>query len=129
MSKSSKFFWDKLEIESIRKILLTEARALAYADAGNSSMESAIKELINREKSKNSWRKIKKALDKSDFLTLTQLIVPVKGTEEEKIITNKDKIHYTIAEYNITHYSKPEGLPFGLGTFLCDAIRPRETSK
>ena len=106
-----------------------EARAKAYAEAGNSTMESAIMELINREKSKNSWKKIKRALEKSDFSSLTQLIVPITGTDKEEIITKKDEIHNAIIDYNITHYSKPEGSPFGLGTFLCDAIGPHGTSE
>ena len=106
-----------------------EKRAEAYAEAGNQPMEIVLRELINREKSKNTWRKIKRALDTSSRATLTKLIIPMLGTEEEKTITTKDEIHESIINYNIEHYSKPESSPFGLGQFLCDAIGPHGTSQ
>ena len=61
-----------------------EKRAEAYAEAGNQPMEIVLRELINREKSKNTWRKIKRTLDKSSFSTLTKLIIPMIGSEERK---------------------------------------------
>ena len=78
-------------------------KAQAYAEAGNQPMEIVLREIINREKSKNTLKKIKRALDKSSRATLTKLIIPMLGTEEEKTITTKDEIHESIINYNIEH--------------------------
>ena len=59
---------------------------------------------------------------------MTKLIISIAGQEEEQIITKKEEIHEVIINYNIQHYSKPENSPFGLGTFLCDAIGPHGIS-
>ena len=90
-------------------------------------MEVVLREIINREKSKNSWKKIKRALDKSDYSSLTKLIIPI-AEGEEQTITKAEEIHEAIINYNIKHYSKPEASPFGLGTFLCEAIGPHGTT-
>ena len=106
-----------------------ENRAEAYAAAGNQVMEVVLKELINREKSKNTWRKIKRVLDKSEYFNLTKLTVLIVGEDEDQILTKKEEIHEAIINYNIKHYSKPEHSPFGLGTFLCEAIGPHGTTE
>ena len=92
-------------------------------------MEVVLKELINRENSKNSWRKIKRALDKSEYSNLTKLVILIAGEEEKKTITKKEEINEAIINYNIKHYSKPEDSPFGLGTFLCNAKGPHGTTE
>ena len=68
-------------------------------------MEIVLRELINREKRKNTRKKIKRALDKSAFATVTKLLIPMVGTEEEQTITKKEEIHEAIINYNIKHYS------------------------
>ena len=87
------------------------------------------RELINREKNKNTWTKIKRALDKSDYSILTKLIIPMAEGEEEHKLTKKEEIHKAIINYNIKHDSKPEASPFGLETFLCNAIGPHGTTE
>ena len=93
-----------------------------YAIEKNRNATDIIKEIIDSERTKKSYRNIRQALGKQRNSSLLRLIIPQNNPENElkttKVVSTKKEIHDNIISYNIEHYSKAEASPVGIGTPL-----------
>ena len=102
-------------------------RAEGAATEGKVAATRSYKNLIEHEKSKAQWRKIKYYLNMGDAEPLTRLLVEEEGTQ--KVLTEGEEIQTAIIEQNITHFSEAENTPLGKGTYLHKVIGPHGTSE
>ena len=85
--------------------------------------------LIEQEKFRATWRKIKFHLNRGNTEPLTRLLINEAQGGPGQIITDGSTIQEKIIQHNIEHFSKAEHTPLGKGTFLHDAIGPHGTSE
>ena len=94
-------------------------------------------QLVEKEKGKDKWREIKRALDRSIRDPLSTITIPgntVKTssgatlTNPDITLTTKDEVQDAIINKNIEHFSAAEQTPIGLNTALFEAIGPHGTS-
>ena len=94
-------------------------------------------QLIEKEKGKDKWREIKRALDRSIRDPLSTITIPGTTTitntgailtNPDITLTTKNEFQEAIINIKIQHFSAAEQPPIGLNTTLFDAIGPHCTS-
>ena len=92
---------------------------------------------MEKEKGKDKWRAIKRALERSLRDPLSTITIPGSSvttasgailTNPDITLTTKEDVQEAIIETNIAHFSAAEQTPIGLNTALFDAIGPHGTS-
>ena len=100
-------------------------RAEDAAMEGDEKLTRSYETLIENEKCKSKWSKIKYHLKTGDTEPLTRLLMIEEGTSW--ILTDGKEIQDAIIDHNIKHFSEAEDTPLGMGTFLHKAIGPHGT--
>ena len=96
------------------------------ATEGDEKTTISYETLIEHEKSRSKWRKIKFYLNSGDTEPLTRLLVTKNG--QQKVLTDGAEIQEAVINHNTKHFSEAENTPLGMGTLLHDAIGPHGTS-
>ena len=96
------------------------------ATNGKAATTRSYETLIEHEKNKAQWRKIKFYLSKGDTEPLTRLLVKEQGIT--KVLTDGEEVQTAIID-NIKHFLAAEKTPLGKGTHLHDDIGPHGTSE
>lgn len=104
---------------------------------GNIQKAKEYAQLVEKEKGKDKWRAIKRALGRSLRDPLSTITIPGSSvttasgailTNPDVTLTTKEAVQEAIIDTNIAHFSAAEQTPIGLNTALFDAIGPHGTS-
>ena len=115
------------EAEEIREKELKN-RAEDSSALGDGKVTLSYENLIEHEKSRSQWRKIKYVLKQGITEPLTRLLYQDSQEGPAQITTNGEEIQNKIIDQSIKHSSTAEESPLGIGSFLHKAIKPHGTS-
>ena len=116
------------EAEEIREKELRK-RSEDSSALGDGKATLSYENLMEHEKCRSQWRKIKYFLKQGITEPLTRLLYQENPEGPTTILMDGEEIQQKIIDQNIKHFSTAENSPLGQGSFLHQAIRLHGTSE